>query len=331
MTHGTTLRRKIGWTLLTGFVGFSGSELLDNVLNVTVAEQLIITFIIGGVTLLAQYLADVEHRFDESDRLHREAIQDLREMIRRGFQSVDEATELIAEIDRSAIHPDLLKQLIRRSSHLTSEAGPLVRALASSETQRLATTIQSLADGHQLYYDGEDREFLLALARGTSASLYATSWAVIKTNVGFEAGFWLSDLGARYLDLQRTATRRDVVARRIFIVESTTAAADPELIPILGMQRNAGIEVRVLVASDAAQDGGLSDYVIFDEQICYETTPVMRSELPGSPWRLTTRLLLNEETVRHRVQHFQELWARALPVSEDGAPMASGAEPLGPA
>ena len=90
-------------------------------------------------------------------------------------------------------------------------------------------------------------------------------------DVGFEAGFWFSDLGARYLDLQRAAVRRGVAVRRIFIIESPTLMTNPELRRILEMQRSTGVEVRLIDSSEAAQDGGLSDFVIFDEQI--STTP----------------------------------------------------------
>ena len=337
MTHGTRLLRKIGWTLLTGFISFAGSGLLDKVLHVSLADQLILTIVIGGVTLLVQYLAEVEHRMDESDRLHREMIDDLRALVRSGFASVDEATELLTEIEQSTVRRDLLKQVIRRSAGITPAARPLVQSLAGSETKRLAETLQALADGHEVFYDGEDREYILALTRGTTRSLLATSWATINNkDVGFEAGFWLSDLGARYLDLQRVAVRRGVSIRRVFIVESPSLMDNPELSRILAMQRSAGIEVRLIDGSEAAQDGGLSDFVIFDEEVCYDTTPVTRSESPGAPWRLTTRLILNEETIRLRLERFDELWRKPLlepraDARENGTPVLPGAETLGPA
>jgi hypothetical protein len=332
MTHSTGLLRKIGWTLLTGFVSFAGSGLLDNVLHVSLADQLILTIVVGGVTLLVQYLADVERRMTESDRLHRTMIDELRGQIRDGFQSVDEATELLTEIEQSTVRRDLIKNVIRRSADIAPTAPPLVQALASSETRRLADTLRGLADGHEVFYDGEDREYLLGLTHGITTSLLATSWATInKQDVGFEAGFWFSDLGARYLDLQRVAVRRGVVIRRVFIVESPTLMANPELIRILAMQKSAGIQVRLIDGSQAAQDGGLSDFVLFDGQICYDTTPVTRSETPGAPWRLTTRLVLNEQTVRQRMEVFQELWTNALlgspaDAGEDGAPVVPGAK-----
>jgi len=336
VTHGSRFLRKIGWTIIAGFVSFAGSGLLDNVLHVSLADQLILTIVVGGVTLLVQYLAEFERRLIESDRLHGETIESLRATIQRGFESVNEAAELLTEVEQSAVRRDLLKQVIRRSAHISPSAPPLVQVLAASETKRLSETLQSLSDGHEVFYDGEDREFLLALTRGTTRSLLATSWATINAqNVGFEAGFWLSDLGARYLDLQRIAVRRGVSIKRVFIVESPTLRTNPELMRILAMQRSAGIELRLVDGSQAAQDGGLADFVIFDEHLCYDTTPVTRIEAPGAPWRLTTRLVLNEETIRHRLERFAELWASALPdarqlgLRENSTPMVPGAKTFG--
>lgn len=333
MAHSTTLLRKVTWTITAGFISFAISGLFGKMLDVSLADQLIVTIVVGGVTLLVQYLADVERRLDESDQLQRESLEELRGIIRAGFEGVNEATELMAEIDQSAVRRDLLKQVIRCSAHLTPAAPRLVQTLAASETRRLADTLQSLSDGHEVFYDGEDREFLLALTRGTSVSLLATSWATINAdNVGFEAGFWLTDLGARYLDLQRGALRRGVMIQRVFIVESPSLMTNPELNRILSMHRSAGVEVRLVDGSEAAQDGALADFVIFDEQVCYDTTPVTRPQTPGAPWRLTTRLVLDEETIRHRLERFRELWGpEKLPDGRpDGTPMIPGAEPFGP-
>jgi hypothetical protein len=311
MAQGTNLLRKIAWTLLAGFLSFSITGLFDKVLHVSLADQLVVTIVIGGVALLVQYLVDVERRLDESERIQRTAVADLSRRIESGFASVDEATELMSEIERSALGRDLLMQVIRRSARVGPTALPLVEFLAGSETRRLANLLQSLSEGHEVFYEGEDREFMLALTRGLRTSLLATSWTTV--NMGFEAGFWLSDLGARYLDLQRDAVRRGVEIRRVFIVESPELMTDPEVRHILAMQRSAGVDVRYIEGSEAGQDGGLSDFVIFDEQLCYDTTPVTR-EVPGAPWRLTTRIVLDEDTTRHRVERFNELWRKASPL-----------------
>ncbi|GIF23643.1 hypothetical protein BJ973_004252 [Actinoplanes tereljensis] len=337
MAHGSNLLRKVAWTLLAGFLSFSVTGLLDKVLNVSLADQLIVTIVIGGVALMVQYLAEVERRLNEAERSQQAAVEELRRLLQRGFESVDEATELMGEIEQSAVRRDLLKQVIHRSAHITPTVLPLVQFLADSETKRLAETLQSLSDGHEVFYDGEDREFMLALTRGIKKSLLATSWATsTAAAVEFEAGFWLTDLGARYLDLQRAAVRRGVDIRRIFILDSPKLRADPDLRRILAMQRSAGIHVRLSDGSGVAQDGGLSDFVIFDEEVCYDTTPVTRREAPGAPWRLTTRIVLDEDTTRHRVERFSDLWENALPldqadISQNGPAVITGPESLGPA
>jgi hypothetical protein len=289
--------------------------LLDKVLNVSIADQLIITLLIGGVTLLVQYLADFEHRLTESERLNREAIEALQGSIRRNF----EGAELISAIERSAVRPEVLKLLIQRSSQLTPAARPLVQVLAASETGRLTETLQALADAHEVFYDGEDRDYLLALTRGMTGSLLAC-WATASAQeVGYGTGFWLSDLGARYLELQRVAVRRGVIIQRIFFVESPEIVDQPPLNRVIAMQRGAGIDVRVLDGAEAAQDGGVSDYLVFDEQLCYVSTPVTRREITA-PGQLTTRVLLAADLVANRRHRFAELWAKAAELSPPARP-----------
>ncbi|WP_305785498.1 DUF6879 family protein [Symbioplanes lichenis] len=307
-----SLARKIGWTLLTGFVGFTGSNVLDDVLEASLADQLIITVVAGGVALLVQYLLEVA----ESERAGRAEIAGLGDTVRRGFASVNEATELVAEIGRSAVDHDVLEALLHRAARITGDASPLVRLVAGSETRRLTETLQALAAGQEVFYDGEDREFLLTLARGTTRSLDAICWAMNAQGEGSGTGFWLSDLGARYLDLQRAAVRRGVVVRRIFIVESAGLTPGTELSRIVAMQRSAGIQVRLLDRpEEAAQDGGVSDYLVFDGELGYVSTPVTRREVSAAPWQLTTRLLLDARIVGNREHRFAELWesAQAVP------------------
>jgi hypothetical protein len=295
---------KMAWSILTGFVAFAGSALLDNVLRVSLADQLVLTFITGGVTLLVQYLAEFEQR-----------LRDVRDTVQRGFAGVSEATTLMDDIERSALRKESLKNVIRRAGHVTSTTRPLVRAVADSEIERLSETLQALADGHEYFYDGEDRELLLALARNAQTSIIATSWATESANgAGFEAGFWLTDLGGRYLDLQRSALRRGVSIRRIFIYDSPDLITSDELTRILAMQHSAGVEVRLLGGGPLPPSGAIADFVIFDEEISYDTTPVTRGGGAAAPWLLNTRLVFNEEIVRNRTIRFQELWeAAALP------------------
>ncbi len=301
--------RKIGWTVLTGFVAFAGSALLDNVLEVSLADQLVLTFITGGVTLLVQYLSDFEQRLRESERYQRQMLDELHNNVQRGFAGVSEATILMEDIERSALQKESLKNVIRRASHLTSTAKPLLRGLADSEIERLAGTLQSLADGHEVFYDGEDREFLLALTRKAATSIMAMSWATATANgTGFEAGFWLSDLGGRYFDLQREALRRGVSIKRIFVVEARDLIRSDPLKRVVATQQRAGVEVKLLESGLLPPSDSVGDFVIFDEEVAYITTPVARGGAAASPWLLNTRLAFDDEVIHYRMVRFDEFW-----------------------
>lgn len=310
-SRNASLVRKISWTALSGFIAFSGSALLDD-MHVSLADQLVLTFIASGTTLMIQYLSEFEQRLRESENYQRQALDELQASLRAGFSGVSEATALMEDLKRSAVPRDSLKQAIRRAGLITSTTRPLLRGIAASEVERLSENLQSMADGHEVFYEGEDRELLLALTRRATKSILATSWATVSAHgVGFEAGFWLNDLGGRYLELQRMALRRGVTIRRVFIYEAADVINSEELKRILSMQQNAGIEVKLLGGGPIPPDGSIADFVLFDEQLSYDTTPVTRGETSVAPWLLTTRLVLEDDLVQHRIDRFQELWGAA--------------------
>jgi hypothetical protein len=320
------LIRKIAWTALAGFVTFAGSALLEDLLDVTRADQLILTAIAGGMAFLVQYLSDLEGRLGESEDHTQSALEEIHSALRKGFTEVSEATDLMAELERSALATESLKRMVRRTGLITATTAPLARGLADSEIERLSETLQSLADGHEIFYDGEDREFLLALTRRVSKSIKATSWATVSAHgVGFEAGFWLNDLGGRYLDLQRTALRRGVKIQRVFIFESPDLIHTPELRRILTMQQNAGVEVKVR-SGPIPSGGSITDLVLFDDEISYDTTPLTRGDMSVTPWLLNTRLVLKEDMVRNRIVRFAELWEDATYL-DGGSPALAPASP----
>jgi hypothetical protein len=319
--RGLPLVRKIGWTALAGFITFSGSQLLDHVLHVSLADQLLLSVVTGGVTLLVQYLAEFEERLSLSERYHRQFLADLDAAIRRGFAGVSEATALHQEIEQSVLEKNALKQLIARAGHFTAATSPLVRRLAISEMARLSSTLQSLGDGHELFYDGEDRELLLALARNAQRSIMATA---LVTKTGLDVTFWYTDLAARYLDLQRAAMQRGVAIQRVFIFESAELAQRHEVTRILAKQHGMGIVVRLLGLGQAPPDGSITDIVVFDEEIVHETVPVARRDESGA---LTTRLVLDKELVQNRILRFQDLWRTAEAYPEQRRPELSSEPP----
>jgi len=184
------LIRKFGWTALIGSAVYTGTEVASGVLHLSRADQLVLAVLTGGVTLLVQYLAEFEQRLFAFENHQRDSLNNLDATVQRGFAGVNEATELYEEIEKSALEHEALKQAIRRAGHFTDLTSPLVRRLANSEVERLTGTLQALV-GNELFYDGEDREYLLALTRHARTSIMATSRANAN---GLEAGFLVDRL-----------------------------------------------------------------------------------------------------------------------------------------
>lgn len=297
------LARKVGWAVLTGFIAFSGSVLLDNVLHVTLGDQLILTSMAGSVTLMVQYLAEFEQKLVAFEGSERQAIADVQHTINNGFVGVSEATELLNSIEKSPLNQDALKHVIHHAGRFTGLSIPLVRCLADSEVERLAETLQWLSGGRELPYEGEDREYLLGLTRKAKRSIMATSWTTVN---GLDAGFWSTDLGVRYLDLQRTALQRDVKIKRVFIFETPNLMQSELVRQAISAQRAMGFEIRLL--PNGPKDGSIADFVLFDEEVCHDTFPVPRLE--GSQ-ALNTRLTFDQGMVHTRLLQFRDLWSSA--------------------
>jgi hypothetical protein len=308
-----SLLRKILWTGLAGLFAFSLSAVLDEPLKISLGDQLVITVVVGGVTLLVQFLIDFERRLSASVSYQEDGLVELREFVRQGFVQVSEATALVAEIEGSAIPEDSLRQAIRRAGMIDATAKPLLRHLADHEVVRLSENLLAFSSGHELFYDGEDRELLLGLTRKARTSIAATSWATESIHGdGFEAGFWLNDLGGRYLELQRAAIRRGVKIRRVSVYETPELLESPQFKVIKQLQLSAGVDVRMLSGEIPA--GGIYDVVLFDDELSYDTTPVTRGA-SGAPWLLTTRLVFDDELVRERQLYFEALWDAAVPLT----------------
>ncbi len=319
------LGRKILVTAVTGLLTFGGSALLDGQFAVPLPDQLILSALVGGVTLLAQFLVDFDLRLqkveDESvqrlesmeTRQTAEAAT-LREDINAAFERISKATRFFTLIEKSALQTDALTNLVDRSAQINGANPQLVRDLAHFEIERVSNLMRSLASSDEVFYDGEDREWLLGLATYVSSSIMATSLATVDAGGrGFEGGLWMNDLGGRYLQIQRAAVRRGVSIRRIFVFDKPEFAADHDFIRIRHLQQDAGVQVRVLDNSTVPEHlkSTIFDFVLFDEVISYETTPATRMEAAIKPAIVTTRLILKEDRVARLGQRFEELWAAA--------------------
>jgi hypothetical protein len=336
--------RRIGITALTGVVAFVGSNLLQDPLDVSLGEQFILSIIVGGVTLLSQFLVEFGQRqavFDrqlgdlaeESQVRLISAIEAQTEGLTRlndsveGFRAETEAVlvrleknSLWQQMEDSALQTDLLTTLVRRSSRITPATSDLVRDLAQHEVRRVSSLLRELADLDEVFYDGEDREYLLGLAQNASSSIVATSLVTVDAGRrSFEGGLWLNDLGARYLDIQRAAWRRGVGIRRIFVFDAPDFASDPSFVRVRRLQREAGVEIRGLDESSVPEHlkDHIVDVIVFDEVLAYETTRASRITTAVQPAIVTTRIVKETKRVKRSCERFEELWAAAQPLPSD--------------
>src|SRR5262249_4743213 len=152
------------------------------------------------------------------------------------------------------------------------------------EIGRMSEFLKELSEGGNVTYEGEDRDWMLALARNANSSIDATSLTTVDAGGrGFvDGGLWASDLGQRYLEVPRDAVMRGIRIRRVFIMDRPDLVADEGFLSVCNMQHEMGIEVRVLDSSaiPEVQRSSLFDFILFDDAISYETTPA--SSIDGS-------------------------------------------------
>ncbi|MEV0649517.1 DUF6879 family protein [Phytomonospora sp. NPDC050363] len=179
--------------------------------------------------------------------------------------------------------------------------------LAKSELARMATFFEALGDSTEATYEGEDRDWLLALTRWSHTSIEAVS--LYSVDVG-RHHFLAGDLGRRYLAEQARVCDRGVRIRRIHVLDAADSHGE-ELREICRQQRELGIDVRILNPNDQATLAEpMRDVVVFDGAVSYETTPAAESGGDG-PIIVATRLVLKPEWVRRRSAWFGELWEAA--------------------
>jgi hypothetical protein len=220
-------------------------------------------------------------------------------------------------------------QLVTRlyGQWLTHQPPPLVSRLVDEEVHRTAYFLREASEG-VVRYDGEDRDWILTLARYTTKSIDATSLATVDARgTAFDGSFWQSDLGQRYLKIQRELTGKGVEIRRIFVIDTPTVRLDKtfrhEFRAMCRTQAEMQIKVRILEppAADLRHDSRFDrhdsrfDFVLFDNSVVYETTPQYADD-PALPRILRTQLELRSSVVRQRVNEYRELWNSAKPLDQ---------------
>jgi hypothetical protein len=312
---GARILRKVLVSLVLGGLAY----LLTEVTGQPDIWSLTMSVFVGGVTLVVQFLMEFENRLgkvEESKARHSARIE---RMVADGFARISEATELFSRVEASAVRTDAVTQLVRHATMIQTGGPTLIPSLALTEIKRVSELLKGLSEGVGVTYEGEDRDWLLALTRLAESTIDAISLTTVDgRGHGFtDGGFWSSDLGQRYLETQQDAVRRGVKIRRIFTILHTTT--DPTtfagLTEVCRLQQQVGVEARVLGREDipGTVRDAMYDFVLFDENVSYETAAASQIEDTARPTILNTRLELRPERVTGRMQRFKLLWDSAEP------------------
>jgi hypothetical protein len=293
---------KIGFPLLTGLIALFAANLGGMQVRNSLELGTVVAF---GVALIL-FIVDTEIR-----------ISAVGERVTTGFTRTGKLAELSAMMERSSLGPALLADFLERASQVDGRVNPLLQRLARREVERVSAFVRQLPVGGGIAYDGEDRDWLLGLAREAERSINAISLSTVDAGMrGFDGGLWTSDLGHRYLELQREAINRKVRVRRIFVFENEELALDPTFLRITDMQRDAGVEVRMLDHGLIPEwmQSMIFDFIVFDGAVSYETTPAtLFSAGQSRPAVVRTFVATTPERIRELEQKFEQLWEAANP------------------
>jgi hypothetical protein len=234
-----------------------------------------------------------------------------------GFAKIGRSAELSSMLERSILDTALLTDFLETASQTDGRVNPLLQRLARREIERVTSFVRQLPVGTEITYDGEDRDWLLGLTREAERSIDAISLSTVDAGMGgFDGGLWTSDLGTRYTELQREAIGRHVRIRRIFVFENEDLARDETFLKITQMQRDVGVEVRMLdhqLIPDWMQSM-IFDFIVFDGAVSFETMPATTFAAGQTrPAIVRTLLAPMSVRVRHLEDQFERLWEAANP------------------
>lgn len=301
------LVRKVTVTLITGFTTYALAQLIKD----DIAFEVGISIFLGGVVFVVMYLIEVEGRLDTVEESQQRHAGSTESLVKTGFQDFSRATKTFAALEASRTHTERVMTLVDDISHLDSE-NELVFRFAQTEIERLSMLMHDLTHDNDSVYEGEDRDWMLSLTRSASRSIDAISLTTV--DLGVDGGLWLTDLGQRYLQLQRDAIAREVVTRRVFVAEDADKLVKPDFLEICEMHRRLGVKVKVLDLHDAPGTlmNTMFDFIVFDNAVSYESIPASQRTNQKKPIIIiTTRLVREEARVKDRVRRFAELWDAA--------------------
>lgn len=308
-----SITRKVVVTVVTGVISFFLANSI--VSEVDIAFQLGTSVFLGGVALVVMHLIEVDKRLKAVEDGQSQHADSTERMLRQGFNDFSRATEIFARLDKSGIGTKVMMELVENASSIRAE-DELAFKFAQHQIERLAELVKHLKRSTDTVYEGEDRDWMLDLTRSVGRSIDAVS--LTKVDLGVDGGLWLTDLGQRYLQLQRDAIGRGVTTRRVFIAENAEQMTTPEFIEICQMHQRLGVEVRVLDVNDAPGTlaNTMFDFIVFDDALSYESMPAPQRTVHQKPIIIiTTRLVPEPARVRERIKRFAELWEAATDLS----------------
>jgi hypothetical protein len=293
---------KVGFPLLLGLITLVSAEASGMPGRNSLALAVVVAF--GSALIL--FIVDTEMRVSAVD-----------ERMAEGFAKISRSAELSSMMEQSILDTALLTDFVETAGRTDGRVNTLLQRLARREIERVTSFVRQLPVGGEITYDGEDRDWLLGLTREAERSIDAISLSTVDAGMrGFDGGLWTSDLGTRYQELQREAIARNVRIRRIFVFENEDLARDETFLKITQMQRDVGVDVRMLdhqLIPDWMQSM-IFDFIVFDGVVCYETTPATTfSAAQTRPAVVRTLLAPMAGRVRDLENQFEQLWKAADP------------------
>jgi hypothetical protein len=277
---------KLFWRILVTAGAAGGTFLLTSILNEDDGNiwQWTASIVIGSAALIVQYFVEFGERFEKVDQR---------------FAEILAATELFSKVDGSVLRSDEVTRLVLGYTKVREQGGDIAQAFAEKELARLAKMMEGLGSG-SADCPGENHEWLIDITDCVKMTLDATSTSV-------DRDFWYSGPAQRYLAAQEKAIRRrGVEIRRLFVVKEPDEVTD-SLKELCEEHKRRGIDARIAVRSLMVSNPNVNDFIIFDSELCYETSPDLQSN-PDVTW-----LRREEEHVDDRISQFNELWAATEP------------------
>lgn len=302
---------KVVITVITGGLTY----LLTNLTGQLQIWQLTMTIFVGGVTLVVQFLIDFDRQLvllKDAQSAHAGATE---RIVDRGFASINEATELFSQVEKTVLRPEGVIHLVTYAADISPDEA-LLHRLVETEIERLSNLLRGFCDESTVSYAGEDRDWLLGLTAAVRETVDATSMTTLTGRLRglVDDGIWTTDLGQRYLEAQRKAIEDHAVRiRRLFILDDDVALDDAGLSELIRPHSEIGVETRVLIPSKVPYlvRSSMFDFIVFDGRVSYEPSSASTFAIGTRPVVMNTALVTRKSTVAERILRFEKLWKAA--------------------